>query len=70
MTANKNFIDFVIEAKDNEQLYEGFLRSDSAPALKAFFEEHHFDVSAEDCEKLMHAKEEMGIAEGRIPPAY
>jgi hypothetical protein len=70
MEGGKNFIDFVIEAKDRAELYDGFLNSDSAQDLKAFFDRENFAVSLEDCEKLAQAKKEFGIEAGKIPPAY
>lgn len=70
MENSKNFIDFVIEAKDRAELYDGFLSSASAQDLKLFFDRENFAVSIEDCEKLMRAKEELGIEAGNVPPAY
>ena len=70
MSNSKNFIDFVIEAKDKAELYDGFLNSSSSQKLKDFFDREGFDVSLEDCEKLMRAKADFGIEDGRIPPAY
>lgn len=70
MEGGKNFIDFVIEAKDRAELYDGFLNSDSAQDLKAFFDSENFSVSLEDCEKLAQAKKEFGIEAGKVPPAY
>lgn len=70
MENSKNFIDFVIEAKDRAELYDGFLNSDSAQDLKAFFDREKFSVSLKDCEKLAEAKKDFGIEAGQIPPAY
>jgi len=70
MSGSKNFIDFVIEAKDRSDLYDGFLNSGSAQDLKSFFDREGFDVSLDDCQKLDQAKTDFGIGEGRIPPAY
>ena len=70
MSPSKNFIDFVIDAKDSEKLYDGFLKSDLPDALRQFFIDNGYDVSMEDCEKLLQAKKDFGIEEGRIPPAY
>jgi hypothetical protein len=70
MSPRKNFIDFIIDAKDSADLYDGFLNSQSAPELWKFFNGKTYDVSMEDCEKLQQAKTDFGIGEGRIPPAY
>ncbi len=70
MSPSKNFIDFIIDAKDSSDLYDGFLRCESAKELWIFFDGRAYDVSNEDCEKLHQAKTDFGIGEGRIPPAY
>ncbi|MBL0716117.1 MAG: hypothetical protein JJV98_20725 [Desulfosarcina sp.] len=69
MSEGKNFIDFIIEAKDNENLYQGFLQCQTAEELNNLFGEN-YDVSMADCHKLIRAKDELGIEEGTIPPAY
>ena len=66
----KNFIDFIIDAKDRPDLYDGFLANDEAKDLQAFFKEGSYYVSLEDCEKLIKAKSDLGIEVGKIPPAY
>jgi hypothetical protein len=68
--SSKNFIDFVVEAKDRPDLYDGFLNSSSAQEMTDFFKNKGFTVSPEDCEKLVKAKEDLGMEAGRIPPAY
>jgi hypothetical protein len=70
MSENGNFIDFVIAAKDDEKLYQGFLDSKTPEIMAAFFAGKKFDVPIEDCAKLIKAKEDFGIDGGGIPPAY
>ncbi len=67
--SRKNFIDFMIEARDNQKLYDGFLKAKSVDDLKRVFGSK-YTVSKVDCQKLIKAKEELGITEGGIPPAY
>jgi hypothetical protein len=70
MTEEKNFIDFIIAAKDSPNLYDGFLDKSDPQELYEFFNSNMYVVSIEDCEKLIKAKSDFGIEEGRIPPAY
>jgi hypothetical protein len=65
-----NFIDFIIALKDREDLYTGFLACQSDTELENFFRDNHYDVPPADCAKLHEAMKDMGIEEGRIPPAY
>ncbi|MCP3955246.1 MAG: hypothetical protein GY697_23955 [Desulfobacterales bacterium] len=67
--AGKNFIDFIIATKNNESLLTKFLECDSKEALQELFKED-YDISEEDCIKLIKAKEELGIEQDTIPPAY
>ncbi|MGD9097949.1 MAG: hypothetical protein PVF97_07660 [Desulfobacterales bacterium] len=69
MSESKNFIDFMIEARNNPELYDGFLQARSVGELQALFGDT-YAVSAADCQKLIDAKQELGIEEGGIPPAY
>ena len=70
MNADKNFIDFIIDAKDSADLYDGFVKMSSPKTLEEFFKLKGYVVSSDDCEKLIRAKSDFGIEEGRIPPAY
>ena len=68
MSAKKSFIDFIIDTKQNEDLYRRFVQCQSADDLNALFEDK-YDVSLEDCQKLIQAKSDLGV-EGAMPPAY
>ena len=67
----KNFIDFIVDAQNDESLLENFINCQDEDALYNFFnKEHDYKVSKKDCEKLIKAKKEIGLTEGPIPPAY
>lgn len=71
MSETKNFIDFILAVKDNEDLLKGFALNNSSRKLKAFFEANGFSsISEDDCDKLIRAKEEFGYTEWPPPPAY
>jgi hypothetical protein len=70
MKGEKNFIDFIIATKENEDLLNNFLKKETPTDLKSFFESEHFQVSLEDCKKLIAAKTDLGLDEGNIPPSY
>lgn len=69
MSGSKNFIDFMIEARNKQALYDGFLEARSIGELQEVFGSE-YDVSAADCQKLLDGKTELGIDQGGIPPAY
>jgi hypothetical protein len=69
MTGEKNFIDFIIDTKEDEALLKDFINCKTEDDLEALFG-NVYHVSGEDCIKLIRAKDELGLEEGTIPPAY
>ena len=71
--ANLNFIDFIVAAQDEESLVEGFFKQNDKDQLHEFFNNHNYNVSMEDCEKLIMARKKFGLDElddAPIPPVY
>jgi hypothetical protein len=71
MSETKNFIDFILAAKDDNGLLKGFAVNNSTQDLKAFFEAEGFNgINEDECDKLLIAKEAFGFIEWPPPPAY
>jgi hypothetical protein len=71
MAGEKNFIDFILDAKDDSGLLQGFATKNSAQKLKNFFEKNGYKgISKAECSKLIKAKKEFGFTEWPPPPAY
>ena len=64
-----NFIDFIINAQKDEDLLKGFIECQTVDELKNFFGESYI-LDKEDYPKLIKAKNEIGLNEWPIPPAY
>jgi hypothetical protein len=71
MNETKNFIDFILDAKDDNGLLKAFALKNDPGELKAFFEDKGYSgISEAECDKLITAKEEFGFTEWPPPPAY
>jgi hypothetical protein len=66
----RNFIDFIVDSRDDETLITKFLECKTEQDLQKLFGEKYI-VSEEDCSKLIKAKSDLGLdGRGPIPPAY
>ena len=58
----KNFIDFIVDSKDNKELIDTFigqLKSGSPEDLNTWFTEKGYTVSPDDCSKLASRENEI-----------
>jgi len=56
MATAKNFIDFVLDAKDNRQLAVTFMQLANTEDFIAFFADHGYDIAEGDIGKIIEAR--------------
>jgi len=67
----RNFIDFILEAKEDRQLAKDFLKPDTPEELKRFFVDKGYEnIDIEECEKLIKAKKDITPEEIESVKAY
>lgn len=56
MSNGKNFVDFILDAKNNRQLLMNFLQIPDAKDLKKFFDDNGYDIPQSEIGKIMEAR--------------
>jgi len=71
MNGEKNFIDFILEAPQDDQLLKEFSETTTPEKLIKFFDENGYQkINYTECKKIIKAKKEFGLMEWPPPPAY
>jgi hypothetical protein len=71
MDETKDFIDFIIDAPQDDQLLKGFAETKNPEELIKFFDENGYQkINYADCKKIIKAKGGFGLTEWPPPPAY
>ena len=56
MSNGKNFVDFILDAKDNRHLLMNFMQIPDAADLKKFFDDNSYDIKEDEIGKIMEAR--------------
>lgn len=57
MADGKNFLDFIVDAKNNRELGVAFMQLMSPDDILPFFEEHGYDIKEEEVQKIVEVRE-------------
>ena len=57
MTNGKSFLDFILDAKADRELAVAFMQLMNAEDVKAFFDDHGYDIKEQDIEKIIEVRQ-------------
>lgn len=56
MADEKNFLDFILDAKKDSDLAMNFMRLRNPEDVKTFFDQHNYAIKAADIEKVIEVR--------------